>query len=1335
MHVSLKSYIQHLLLLADRKFAHDTSFKFHCFNIRQKRDVSLHTTLQSRRAGFYSTAARIDLLTSDSLAELQKSVENNTPITDPNLRTFMNTLSSTGAHVNGSPYQKKAYRREIFGLMIKYGTPALWITISPAVSHSPIFMQIAGYEVDLSDLPSHVERAKLVANDPVAATIYYNTVMDSFTTYLLGYKQPGGGIFGKPAAYYGMTEEQGTGTLHNHMLVWLHGFKSASKLKSEMKDETFRKKLLEYLEDIIKQGYLGSETVDDVIDVSEISCKYPVNPDDYPDPDDNPDDESFQNALNEDVNKLVKVANTHSCRETCYKKRRKRECRFGFPRELAPESVINNDVVTLKRTDEMINNYNPYTMTCVRSNNDIKFVPSGKDGKNATFYITDYATKAELSTNQIIPLVAASKKKVDADPVLTNSNFFTRSKAFVTKCLNRITTEKEISASHVCHFLLGHLDKKTSHLFTRLNLHSALAWLADAIKKYYDSDEENAVDDNDDEADPSIEPNDQDIDNQNNDNVDDENSNTYNISIGNTGFVLVNQMTDYINRGDQLSPMCYYEYCSKIYKTTFTEEEKNKLLKNDKDDKDKKNEFKKGRPASKRYLFADNHPQSETHWQVERTKGLVPSLSKLPPNSKTNKEKFQKCILLLFKPFSVLSDLFDGTSWDESYETTDFGENTKYVENIEEMHLGLQERDDARNDDNDNCVNDDEIVDDIDDILEEDPNVLKEVEIDAQTIQAVDIVKQTGWLEESTSAQPNMQPTFDATHPIPSNNSWKKDIRAQNKNILDNVDPNENDTVDNDEDLLFNPPQSTIEDDRDVGFTTDACDDIDLDQIAADIIRRYSLNRKQRYAFEKAIKNVIKRERKEDTQQFIGYIGGPGGTGKSQVIKAIVDFHKEVKIKDKLKMCAYTGTAAKHIGGSTTATLFGFRSCTISTLEKRFANVNTIIVDEVSMIGCIQLAKISQCLTKAKHANPDLPFGGVDIIFLGDFIQFPPIRDSPLYSNWNDTTVTHSKSKSDIEKRLGQHLWSQINSIIFLDEQMRVTDRPYQDLLNRLREGNCTNSDVEMLNKRVVGHSVDDVVAIDGNPIIGPGNKLVMTLNTLFATSHAQHKQVHVSTAKDSIKKRNLPNILENLIKDFPSTRTSGLPRELPLYIGMPVFLTDNIATELGLTNGTTGVVKSIQFERNEVISGETGFNRLQKMPDCVIVEMDDVTMKPLEGLRPNHVPIFPKAKSFEVKIRGKKDPININRTHFPLVPRFACTAHKSQGQTLTKAIIDLVIPDNNKGSVEISFSYVPLSRVRALKDLNILRPFDPSILRAPVNEGCAAMMNEFKARDECRDL
>ena len=105
--------------------------------------------------------------------------------------------------------------------MIELGCPVLWITLSPAVTHSPIFLQLAGHKVDLNSIPSHVERANYVANDPVAAAIYYNTVVDAFTNYLLGYKKKDGGIFGHVSGFYGMTEEQGTGTLHNHMLVCL----------------------------------------------------------------------------------------------------------------------------------------------------------------------------------------------------------------------------------------------------------------------------------------------------------------------------------------------------------------------------------------------------------------------------------------------------------------------------------------------------------------------------------------------------------------------------------------------------------------------------------------------------------------------------------------------------------------------------------------------------------------------------------------------------------------------------------------------------------------------------------------------------------------------------------------------------------------------------------------------------------------------------------------------------------------------------------------------------------------------------------------------------------
>ena len=70
---------------------------------------------------------------------------------------------------------------------------------------------------------------------------------------------------------------------------------------------------------------------------------------------------------------------------------------------------------------------------------------------------------------------------------------------------------------------------------------------------------------------------------------------------------------------------------------------------------------------------------------------------------------------------------------------------------------------------------------------------------------------------------------------------------------------------------------------------------------------------------------------------------------------------------------------------------------------------------------------------------------------------------------------------------------------------------------------------------------------------------------------------------------------------------------------------------------------------------------------------------------------------------------------------------------TLDKAIVDLVPSDRR--SVQINFAYVPLSRVRRLEDLTILRPFPVDVLKAKVNESCAAMMVAFKSRDLCKNL
>ena len=296
----------------------------------------------------------------------------------------------------------------------------------------------------------------------------------------------------------------------------------------------------------------------------------------------------------------------------------------------------------------------------------------------------------------------------------------------------------------------------------------------------------------------------------------------------------------------------------------------------------------------------------------------------------------------------------------------------------------------------------------------------------------------------------------------------------------------------------------------------------------------------------------------------------------------------------------------------------------------------------------------------------------------------------------------------------------------------------YLELLDRLREGACTDKDAALLNTRVVGQNVD-ISSIEDTPIIVPGNELVMAINDQFIASHSNHTKVYISKAEDYIgRKKNgkaVPKKVAKKIKKMAPTSTRGLPRELPLFIGMPVMVTNNIATELGITNGTEGWVRSIHFRNGEVITGDTGYHEIVHPLDYIIVELEDVSMRPLDGLPPNHVPIAVKKEGFSVYSPEENKRINVNRSHFPLVPLYSCTAHKSQGKTLKKAIVDLVPINGKTKGVGIEFAYVPLSRVRRLQDLTILRPFDPRILNAKISEGCAAMMEEFKRKDLCKDM
>lgn len=135
-------------------------------------------------------------------------------------------------------------------------------------------------------------------------------------------------------------------------------------------------------------------------------------------------------------------------------------------------------------------------------------------------------------------------------------------------------------------------------------------------------------------------------------------------------------------------------------------------------------------------------------------------------------------------------------------------------------------------------------------------------------------------------------------------------------------------------------------------------------------------------------------------------LGGAGGTGKSRVIAALNDYFAQRGESRRLRLTSFTGIAAKNINGTTLhATLAlnlsqrnGKRGNgkTKADLIAMWIGVDYLFVDEVSMTGCALLLQIHEVLVDAKGCTE--PFGGVSVIFVGDFVQLPPVNQTKLFS-------------------------------------------------------------------------------------------------------------------------------------------------------------------------------------------------------------------------------------------------------------------------------------------------------------------------------------------------
>ncbi|CAF4215135.1 unnamed protein product, partial [Adineta steineri] len=348
----------------------------------------------------------------------------------------------------------------------------------------------------------------------------------------------------------------------------------------------------------------------------------------------------------------------------------------------------------------------------------------------------------------------------------------------------------------------------------------------------------------------------------------------------------------------------------------------------------------------------------------------------------------------------------------------------------------------------------------------------------------------------------------------------------------------------------------------------------------------YTLNKEQQAAF-LIITNHLDgdKERHKGTNngQLIMCIPGCGGTGKSQLIRAVTKYFLITKRIQMMRKLAPTRIAAAEIGGLTIHSFLGEprnsgKPRTIklgdSKLEKQWGLVEYLLIDEMSMVGLTLLAKLNRILSTAKHVDPQIPFGGINVIFFGDYLQYRPVYDTPLYTDFSQPSKNKSGqllSEKEIQQRAARSLILQINCVIKLSKQMRTEDERYRELLERLRQGDCNLQDYELLLTRVVGQpSVSFLRESPWNeaPILAYRNEVRTQLNNKASVHNAAQLglQPMVCVAQDTCKGKPIEDsILMKKLLELSDSKTEHLPGLLPFVPGMPVILTQNLAIELGL--------------------------------------------------------------------------------------------------------------------------------------------------------------------------
>ena len=409
------------------------------------------------------------------------------------------------------------------------------------------------------------------------------------------------------------------------------------------------------------------------------------------------------------------------------------------------------------------------------------------------------------------------------------------------------------------------------------------------------------------------------------------------------------------------------------------------------------------------------------------------------------------------------------------------------------------------------------------------------------------------------------------------------------------------------------------------------------------------------------------------------FITGPGGSGKSQLIKLIVE---DAKLNEKkCQVCALTGCACilLQCNGKTIHSWAGVGLCS-GTIDKialdislnkfkrrNWKSVEILIIDEVSMMSYKLFHALNliakKCRSSTKH------FGGIQVIFSGDFHQLSPVGDV------NEPDTCRYCFESEI--------WNDVfKSQIVFDQIFRQTDERYIKVLTQIRNGKLSKSTVQLL-ESYVGRVYDTNSNNMKPTIICPTrskvdaiNKKEMALIESDAITFKKEKcNCDILDEYGQVIKNNTKyNIFTEKETDYETDflfKNTNCDEILHLKKGAQVMCISNIDMDNDICNGSQGIIQDFTSAGMPIVKFQNGIEK---------------TIMP-------HIWQSEKIKTVGVK-------------QIPLILSWAITIHKSQGATMECAEIDI-----GNDIFACGQTYVALSRVKSLDGL-YLKSFNPSKIK-----------------------